>query len=214
MHIHTHPLTSRKMVTWMSVLFMFGASCFAIASIMFLLPKQDADFWNKIYFVGSIPFTSAAFLQLLDATNQEGQSWKLMAYRPQNRGYMAGLTQWLGTILFNFNTYDATLQLSWLQDDFAVWTPNMVGSILFLISGYILLKEIGFTYSISNKSNLSVWINMLGCVTFMISAVASIYLPIELGAWVTNLALVNTLAGALCFFTCAVLSYQEVHKKG
>ncbi|KXX72054.1 hypothetical protein AVL50_02730 [Flammeovirga sp. SJP92] len=167
---------------------------------------------NSIYFIGSVPFTFAAFFQLLNATNQEQQEWKIFAYRPKNSGYIAGLTQWLGTILFNINTFDATRKLDWMEQDLLVWTPNMMGSILFLISAFYLLKEISFKWIWGDRENLSVWINMLGCVAFMISAIASIYLSDPLPTAFVQLALVNTGVGAICFFVSAFIGLTRLPK--
>ncbi|WP_156152329.1 YrhK family protein [Flammeovirga sp. OC4] len=210
MHIHLHPLTSRRMVLWMSILFMVGASCFIYSSFTFLLPHPNESFLNIIFFIGSIPFTFAAFFQLLNATNQKNQEWKLMAFRPKNSGYIAGLTQWLGTLLFNINTFDATRKLDWLEGDLLVWVPNMLGSILFLISAFYLLKEISFKLNWDDRENLSIWINMLGCITFMISAIASIYLPQPLPLAFVQFALVNTGIGAICFFLAAFIGLTRL----
>ncbi|NME66918.1 YrhK family protein [Flammeovirga aprica] len=212
MHLHIHPLTSRRMVLCTSILFMIGASCFIYSSFSYLLPNPDEFLLNTIFFVGSIPFTFAAFFQLLNATNQEGQEWKLFAFRPKNRGYIAGLTQWLGTLLFNINTYDATRTLDWEEEDLLVWTPNMLGSILFLISAFYLLKEISFRINWQDRENLSVWINMLGCITFMISALTSVYLPDPLPIPVIQFALVNTGVGAICFFVAALIGLTRLPK--
>ncbi|MBB6459280.1 hypothetical protein [Flammeovirga kamogawensis] len=196
----------------MSVLFMIGASLFMNASIGFLLPNPNSSLLNITYFIGSIPFTSAAFLQLLDSSNQKGQPWRLLVYRPQNLGYKAALSQWLGTILFNFNTFDATFNLTWQQSDILVWTPNMVGSIFFMISAIYLLNDINFVFDSKNNEFNGVWINFLGCLTFLISAFASIYFPTALPKWVSNFALINTFIGALCFFLASALTLTRLPK--
>ncbi|WP_170178378.1 hypothetical protein [Flammeovirga pectinis] len=196
----------------MSVLFMIGASLFMGASIGFLLPNPNSSQLNITYFVGSIPFTSAAFLQLLDASNQKGQSWQLLVYRPQNTGYKAALSQWLGTILFNLNTFDATFNLTWQQSDFLVWTPNMIGSIFFMISAIYLLKDINFAFDSKNNEFNSVWVNFLGCLTFLLSAFTSIYLPTAFPIWVVDFALINTLLGAFCFFLASALTLTRLPK--
>lgn len=46
------------------------------------------------------------------------KQWRWFAWRPRNAGYLASLIQFIGTLLFNFNTADAMISgLSWLQQD-------------------------------------------------------------------------------------------------
>ncbi|MEP3931275.1 hypothetical protein [Rhodopirellula bahusiensis] len=67
-------IPSRRLNTSIGVIFAIGASCFAIASSLSLLPSHAE--WpgftrqiNALYFVGSIPFTAAAGMQLFQAAN-------------------------------------------------------------------------------------------------------------------------------------------------
>ncbi len=65
----------RELNWWIGSVFALGASLFAIASILSLAPDLAASFSldssrvNAIFFAGSIPFTTAAYLQLFQAAN-------------------------------------------------------------------------------------------------------------------------------------------------
>jgi len=53
-----------------AVLFMVGSACFALASFVGLDKAfQNVTVINAVFFAGSIFFTAASYLQLLEATN-------------------------------------------------------------------------------------------------------------------------------------------------
>ncbi|WP_417379037.1 hypothetical protein [Gimesia sp.] len=213
---------------WIGVVFAVGASLFAIASILNLAPDLAAALFlapsqvNGIYFFGSIPFTTAAYLQLFQAANsgalpdeeqeQPGRR-KVFGWKPASAGWLSCALQFAGTILFNINTFDAMLpSLSWFKTDLLVWIPNFGGSILFLASGYLAFIETGHRYWAWQPGNLSWWIvliNLLGCIGFMISALLAISLPAPAATWRETLSVALTLQGAVCFFLGAVLMLPE-----
>lgn len=214
-----------KLNWWIGVVFAIGAMLFAAASTLTLWPELAAAsslstaMVNATYFAGSIPFTTAAYLQLFQAANAgefgEGRPLrtKLFAWRPHDAGWLSCLLQFIGTVLFNFNTFDGMLTgLTWLQQDLLVWVPNFVGSILFLASGYLAFIEFCHAYWAWKPENLSWWIvsiNLAGCVGFMVSAIVSFVSPSGGSAPAAMLATAFTLQGAICFFLGAVLMLPE-----
>lgn len=213
---------------WIGTLFAFGSLLFALASVLLLSPElaatlsQSSTVGNAIYLAGSIPFTIAAYLQLYQAANagalpdEEDQAEgrrKLLGWKPHDAGWLSCALQFVGAVLFNFNTYDALLSgLSWLQTDLLVWIPNFAGSVLFLASGYLAYIEICHHYWGWRPENLSWWIvfiNLLGCVGFMGSALFAMTLPGPPVEWMDNVSLAFTLQGAICFFLGAVLMLPE-----
>ena len=213
---------------WIGTLFAFGSLLFALASVLLLSPElaatlsQSSTVGNSIYLAGSIPFTIAAYLQLYQAANagalpdEEDQAEgrrKLLGWKPHDAGWLSCALQFVGAVLFNFNTYDALLSgLSWLQTDLLVWIPNFAGSVLFLASGYLAYIEICHHYWGWRPENLSWWIviiNLLGCVGFMGSALFAMTLPGPPVDWMDNVSLAFTLQGAICFFLGAVLMLPE-----
>lgn len=218
----------RELNWWIGSVFALGASLFAIASIFSLAPDLAASLSltgsqvNAIYFAGSIPFTTAAYLQLFQAANsgalpdedpEQLGRLKIFGWKPASVGWLSCALQFAGTILFNFNTFDAMLpSLSWFQIDLLVWIPNFLGSILFLASGYLAFIETGHRYWAWRPGNLSWWIvliNLLGCIGFMISAVLALTLPHSTAPWRETLSVAFTLQGAICFFLGAVLMFPE-----
>ncbi|QDV25187.1 hypothetical protein [Aureliella helgolandensis] len=208
---------------WIGCIFAIGSLLFAVASLLTLLPALAAacslqPYINAIFFSGSIPFTLAAWLQLYQAANahpQVGTTRKWFGWRPQDVGWRSCALQFAGTLLFNINTYDAMLpSLSWMQQDLAVWTPDVIGSILFLSSGYLAFVEVNQGQSWFQPRQLSWWVvfaNLLGCIGFMISAVYAIALPEAHEAWST-ISIGLTLVGAIFFLLGSLLMLEEAIK--
>lgn len=126
---------------------------------------------------------------------------------------MSCALQFPGTVLFNFNTFDAMLPgLTWFRQDLEVWAPNVVGLILFLASGHLAFIETCHAYWAWKPSNLSwcvTFMYLLGCVGFMIAAIFA-FVPVDgVNPTWTNLSLVFTLLGAACFFVGALLMLPE-----
>ena len=102
--------------------------------------------------------------------------------------------------------------LSPAQYDRLVWSPDMVGCALFLVSGHLAMVEISGTWlPCWRPRELGWWIvavNQLGSGLFMVSAVASLVrangdmIAIGIANW-------GTLTGALCFAVAGVMQEFE-----
>lgn len=213
---------------WIAVLFMVGSACFALASFAGLEPDvlgtllQSTAAINAVFFTGSLFFTAAGYLQLLEAisagrtvagaTAKPGFRW--FAWQPGQIGWLSAFIQFIGTLLFNLNTFDAMLPgLGWLRQDLLVWTPDVIGSICFLVASWLALLEFCHRCWCLQPRALSWWIvivNLLGSIAFMASAVFAVVLPGT--ASLTDLWLVNlsTCIGAVCFLIGAYLLLPEM----
>jgi hypothetical protein len=222
----------RKLNWWIGTIFAVGSFLFALASVLSLAPGLAAS-WsikssgiNVIYFAGSIPFTTAAYLQLFQAANasqfpesrsRSGRRVSLVGWRPRDIGWLSCAFQFIGTILFNFNPFDAMVpSLTWFEQDLVIWLPDIVGSILFLLSGYLAFGETCHSCWAWQPRSLSWWIvfvNLLGCVGFMASALLSIVLPGPENVEAVTLAVAFTLQGAICFSVGSLLMLPETALK-
>lgn len=219
---------------WIAVLFMIGATHFAVGSALSLWPSlldshiEIGNWIGLIYFYGSFFFTSAAYLQWLQALNNpliednslSGNSsrlqFKFWGWKNRDIGYLSSVVQLVGTIFFNFNTGDALIKsLDKEAFDTLVWIPNFVGSICFLIASQFAVMEFSHSAFSFKPRQLSWWIvavNMLGSILFMISATVSFMSPSEVFniPWLAN---TGTLGGAICFFAAAYLLIPEFFEK-
>lgn len=229
-HEWWHFWAPRRIGWWIAVLFMCGSALFAIGGAEGMWPAAPVLRWldptlaGWAFFVGSLFFTAAAYLQWLEALNNEvadagnltvarRHRWRFFGWHPRNLGYLAAAVQLAGTILFNINTADALITgLGWEGEDALVWTPDMVGSVCFLIASQAALTEISHAYWSLQPQSVSWWIaaiNMLGSLLFMVSAVASLVEPgpVVAAPWLANF---GTFAGAVCFFLGAYLLIPEL----
>ena len=205
-----------------------GSFLFLVGSVLSLAPAL-AQKWslqtntiNAIFFAGSIPFTTAAYLQLFQAANSgefspHGKTGprhvKLFRWHPHNIGWLSCVLQFLGTLLFNINTFDAMVPGSdWLQQDLAIWGPDFVGSVFFLASGYLAFVETCHAHFAWKAARISWWvtfINLLGCVAFMISAVFAFIPPQSPSFDALTISVTFTLAGAVWFLIGSLLMLPE-----
>lgn len=213
---------------WIGVLFAAGSKLFVLASVVILWPDMTEN-WelsnghaNLFYFLGSLPFTTAAYLQLYQAANakpvpgeqeDQPQRTRLFGWRPHDIGWLSCALQFPGTVLFNVNTFDAMLpSLNWIQTNLVVWLPNFVGSVLFIVSGYLAFAEVAHRWWAVRPKNISWWVvsaNLLGCVGFMISALFAFALPGHDIPWMEDIATTFTLQGAICFWIGGLLMLPE-----
>jgi hypothetical protein len=219
----------QEMNWWIGIVFAAGSGLFLLSSVFSLVPDLarmlsiNSASISRTFFVGSIPFTTAAYLQLFQAANaggfmprrrqlQEHVRW--FGRRPRDIGWLSCALQFIGTLLFNVNTFDAMLpDLSWYKQDLAIWAPDMVGSILFLISGYLAFIETCHLHWAWQPDSISWWVtftNLLGCVGFMISALFSVVLPQLIGSALVTVSLLFTLVGALGFLIGSLLMLPEI----
>lgn len=210
---------------WISILFMVGATLFVIPSILLIYPFLDlsSNNINTIYFIGSILFTSAAYLQYLESINsditnklhinQQKTNWLWFKVSFNNLGYLSSLSQFIGTIFFNFNTFDSLLNPIYIDErNILIWTPNILGSILFLVSSFLAWLEIYHDTNIKSfKTNTwwTIWINILGSILFLISALYSFNFQSGDNINFDIIAIWTTLLGAICFFLSAFLMHFE-----
>jgi hypothetical protein len=219
-----------RLAWWIAILFIIGSACFAAGGFATTWPRlapallTQGSIVGAIFFVGSLFFTAAAWLQLEEAINGDiadvavsagrpRAKWRWLAWNPRSAGYSAGLLQFAGTLLFNINTADAMLsQLTWWQEDARIWAPDIIGSTFFLLSSYLAVVDVSHGAWSWQPRQLSWWIvmiNLLGSIAFMVSAIANWYLPSSGDAvWVWGASL-YTLIGALCFLTASYLMIPE-----
>ncbi len=216
----------RSLNWWIGSVFAIGSLLFLVASVLTLSQplmqtlQLDPLQVNAIFFSGSIPFTTAAYLQLFQAANavtgdgpaRQNQHRAILGWRPTDIGWLSSALQLIGTMLFNLNTLDAMIpSLNWFQQDLVVWAPNLIGSILFLTSGYLAFIETCHAHWGWKPHSISWWVvfsNLLGCLGFIIAAILAIATP-RPHPDVVTLSVVLTLFGAAGFLVGSMLMLPE-----
>jgi len=197
---------------------MIGSALFAVGSFgptAAVLGAMAAP----VFFAGSIFFTSAAYLQWYEVTNEgddiegHGRTARLIGQRAHSIGWWAASVQLVGTLWFNLTTFSGLLDLSTRQDELLIWVPDALGSLAFLLASGLALLEVSDGMVGWRPHTLEARIgvaNMIGSIAFGVSAIASFVLPSTgelLNAWATN---AFTFIGAAMFFIGAAMLIPDL----
>ena len=214
----------RSLNWWISVLFMIGSLHFIIGSLLTLAGATYSYLIDLIFFSGSLFFTCAGYSQYnqtinapeaLDSSGDPLKSRKrrLFAWQPHRIDFWATFPQFLGTLAFNVTTFTAFLSVGWLGYDILVWSPDFVGSVLFLTAGFAAILEYCHHFWCWQPKDLTWWIVMIsfvGCIAFMISAFMAFVRPDPIFDNLATWATIFTLIGAVCFFVGSYLMWPEM----
>ena len=193
---------------WMGVLFAIGATCFALGALPGYVEAVGVATDGVTFFVGSIFFTTAAYLQV-----RESCDGRVFGWHPHRAEWVAAVVQFAGTLFFNASTFHAMEQnLSASQANQLVWRPDTLGSICFLVASAIAWLCVTRSWWAWQPHRPAWWIaglNLIGSIAFGVSAIASKVVPET--DQVRNVTLMNlgTFIGALGFLIAAVLLLPE-----
>ncbi|MER5473265.1 hypothetical protein [Streptomyces sp. NPDC002685] len=206
-----------------------AAAAFTVGGFLFALGAGVAQFGSGgatgawIYFAGGLFFNTGGYASLLQAVNAPrrdsesgslaGRRWRWWSYEPGRIDWLSTFLLFVGTLVFGVNLLDSLLQgLSAQQVDRLIWAPDMVGCVLFLVSGHLAVVEVCHGRPRVLARDLGWWIvaiNQLGSLLFLVSALAAFTRP-ETGSLVNvDIANWGTLVGALCFSAGGVIQFFE-----
>jgi hypothetical protein len=132
------------------------------------------------------------------------------AWLPHDRSWLAAVTQFPGTLFFNVSTFAALAHNATVKEqDQRVWRPDFYGSTLFLVASVFGILAVGRFLSVQPRSLpwRIAWLNMLGSILFMGSAIASYVLPRSGDLISSPVSIAGTLFGAVCFLIGAALLF-------
>jgi hypothetical protein len=204
---------------WIAVLFAVGSLLFAVGSVPGYVSAVGARWDSVTYFIGSLFFTSAAFLTYREAVDAAPGALdnpgrrRFFVYQPRRIDWWATAVQLAGTLYFNVSTGVA------MKDDLAaqaahqhVWRPDAVGSVCFLVASALAWYEVCHGWAAWRPRSWSWWItllNLLGSIAFGVSAVAGYISPVTGDLRNAERANLGTLVGAVCFLVGALLLLPE-----
>ena len=199
---------------WTGCLFAVGSICFALGALPGYVDAVGLGADGVTFFVGSLFFTTAALLSLIQVWDSrprahEGRAFPRLAWATAGAAWWACAVQFVGTLFFNRSTFDAMLEnLSQSQANQLVWRPDVLGSICFLVASWIAWKAVAHRLWSWQPRSLTWWIaglNLAGSIAFGASAAAAHV--VSRSGQVRNVAVMNlgTFLGALAFLAGAVL---------
>jgi hypothetical protein len=195
----------RRLDWWTGALFSVGAAFFALGSAPYYSHAVGGAAASLTFFFGSIWFTTAAFLQFLDAWEPDrGLTGALCRL-----GWWAALVQLAGTLFFNLSTFKAMhANLTASQADHLVWRPDAYGSTCFIVASclaWVAVNHRVLRWTPGETPWRIAALNLLGSVAFALSAVADYVVPTSGNPLNVALVSLGTFTGALCFLAGAVL---------
>jgi hypothetical protein len=191
--------------------FAIGSLFFFVGAVPFYAEWAGAVVVGVTFFIGSLFFTAAGFIQL-----------SLSGRRPPRRGtttadrydWWAAAIQFAGTLFFNVSTGQALAAA--IRDPSEIgagWRPDAFGSVAFLISSglaVVATRDRGSLWDRHARSWHGTLLNMLGSIAFAVSAVGAFVSPKTDDFVSLFWANLGTLIGALCFFVAALLSRRAI----
>jgi YrhK-like protein len=210
----------RRRGWWMSVLFALGSLCFTVAALASQWGSSSRPAIGVTFFVGSILFTSASYLQYSETVNVEHglgsrahSRWRPASWEPRRIDWLAAAIQLVGTVFFNVTTFTAMKHgLSTRQSNARVWGPDALGSVCFLVSSELAYAEVCHRWLCLKLRSLSwriVALNMLGSIAFGAAAIASLLEPSSGEPISARVANAGTALGGLCFLVAALALMPE-----
>jgi hypothetical protein len=193
--------------------FFLGGGLFTLGAVLSQLDAATPSTINWTFLVGGFFFSTGAYAALVQEINsprgidEDGalteNRWRWWAYEPNRPGWMAAFVLFCGTLAFAISLVDVFIErLETQQIDRLVWAPEMVGCVLFLISGHIGIIEVCHGRFRLLPRDLGWWIvtvNQVGSWLFFLSGLAAYVRPAT--GEVINVAVINwgTALGAACF---------------
>ncbi|MBS1885947.1 MAG: hypothetical protein JSU06_02045 [Actinobacteria bacterium] len=201
--------------------FLVGGSLFALGAALSQAHIGGPRLAAVVYLVGGVFFSTGGYASVLLAINAPhrrrdgtwaGDRWCWFAREPSNVDFLAAAVLFSGTLVFGVNLVDSLFgNLTPAQEDRLVWNPDIIGCLLFLISGFLAMVDISGSWWRLRGEGLGWWIvftNQLGSVLFMVAAVAS-FVRADGDMIAVGIANWGTLTGALCFAVAGVMQFYE-----
>ena len=203
--------------------FTVGGGLFALSAALTQLGVTGPTASASIYFAGGLFFNTGGYTSLLQTINAPRRStdgasllarpWRWWRYAPRRIDWLSAFVLFAGTLVFGINLLNSFLQgLTAHQANRLIWTPDIIGCVLFLISGHLAIAEVCHGRPCWCTRSLAWWIvyvNQVGSLLFMVSALAAFTRP-ETGSLINaDIANWGTFAGALCFSLGGLLQFRE-----
>jgi hypothetical protein len=219
--VQTRGRSSRRSVLVNAVAataFLIGGSLFALGAAL-AQAGVNPTACATTYLVGGVFFSTGGYASVLQVVNEPGEGfaaparWRWWSREPRRLQWLSAVVLFAGTLVFAINLVDSFIaELSPAAANRQVWSPDMVGCALFLISGHLALVGISGGRRFWKRRDLGWWIiavNQLGSILFMVSAVASFVSPADGDELSVGVANWGTLLGALCFAVAGLMQEFE-----
>jgi len=208
----------RRLTAFTALGFLVGSVLFAVGVPLSLDTALSPVVGAATFFVGSLFFTCAGFLQLVTsseelpsaAPREHAAAWFAALVRARTVDWTASAIQFAGTLWFNVTTLRGLLDASGAGDASAaaVWRPDAFGSVCFLVASALALVATTRRRHLADPDSRtwwSAWLNMLGSIAFGISALGAYVNPDSGQLQNASAAAAGTFIGAVGFLAGALV---------
>jgi hypothetical protein len=189
--------------------FVIGGSLFSIGALLAQAHVGGPRLAGAVFLAGGVFFTTGGYTSVLLAANGHGGSWRWWTFEPRQLEWTSAFVLFVGTLYFGVSLVAALVgDLTTAQEHRLVWSPEVIGCVLFLVSGHLALLQLRRRRRTGQVARLDWWIavvNQVGSALFMVAAIAAFVRPSSGDELAVGLANWSTFAGAACFAAAGVM---------
>lgn len=222
--VHADADTKRRLTRINAVAataFVIGGSLFSIGALLSQAHVGGPRLAAAVFMVGGVFFTTGGYASVLQVVNAPREvdggvrapAWCWWSTEPGRLDWASAVALFVGTLYFGASLAVALVgDLTTAQLHRLVWTPEIVGCVLFLVSGHLALTEMHRDRPPGARADLGWWIvvvNQLGSALFMAAGIAAFVRPETGDALAVGIANWCTFSGAACFAAAGVMQEFE-----
>jgi hypothetical protein len=209
------------------VSFAIGGALFTLGAVLAQWSMSSASTIDLVFLCGGFFFSTGGYASIVQEINSprsidaDGSlaetRWRWWAYEPMRPGWVSAFVLFVGTLAFAISLVDVFLSsLSTKQQDHLIWAPEMIGCVLFLVSGHVAIEEICHGRFRLMPRSLGWWVvavNQLGSILFFVSGLAAYVRPATDEVINTDIMNWGTALGAFCFSAAGIAQLFERPEK-
>ena len=224
--IRTRPATAIRLIRVNAVAgvsFAIGGALFTLGAVLAQWSTAPVSTIDLVFLCGGFFFSTGGYASIVQEINSprsidaDGSlaetRWRWWAYEPMRPGWVSAFVLFVGTLAFAISLVDVFLSsLSTKQQDHLIWAPEMIGCVLFLVSGHVAIEEICHGRFRLMPRSLGWWVvtvNQLGSILFFLSGLAAYVRPATDEVINTDLMNWGTALGAFCFSAAGIAQLFE-----
>lgn len=189
--------------------FAIGGSLFCVGALLAQANIGGPRLAGVVFLCGGVFFTTGGYTSVLLAANGGGGAWRWWSFEPRRLDWASAFVLFVGTLYFGVSLLAALIgDLTTAQEHRLVWSPEVIGCVLFLVSGHLALLQLRRRRRCGQVARLDWSIaiaNQVGSVLFMVAAIAAFVRPTTGDELAVGIANWGTFAGAACFAIAGVM---------
>ena len=203
--------------------FAIGGALFTLGAVLAQLSAASITTIELVFLCGGVFFSTGGYASIVQEVNSPRSidadgllaqtRWRWWAYEPMRPGWVSAFVLFVGTLAFAISLVDAFLtNLDTRQENHLIWAPEMLGCVLFLVSGHVAIQEVCHGRFRLMPRSLGWWVvsvNQLGSILFFLAGLAAYIRPVTQSVINTDLMNWGTALGAFCFSAAGIAQLFE-----